>query len=202
MVARNDFFLTMEERQHANMDLPSKYDYMMKLQPLDSDDNSSTSSRHMTMKSSNSVVSADTLPSWHGGDSSRRPLHENLSYHDTTHLSFGNNTLVFTTTRRKNPVYIAVVVFSLIGLLMYSRSHAILHSALAQASTLSLERRNIHSQFRIVEHDLRKFQRTIVRLSQRQEDGKKTTNNSETNKAVGEMMSLQENISGSYQNKE
>ena len=192
MVVTGTYSTMDEERRHIQTELPSKYNYMMKLQPVESDDASTDSwQMPLTMKSSASLVSADTLPSYYGA--SRRPSHEDLGYQEPSHLSFGNNTLVFTATRRKNPAYIAMIIFSVFGLFMYSRSHAILHSALKQASIMSLERRNVDSMMKILEHDLRKSQRTIITLSQRQA-GKQTKQTSEPSEAVEIMMDIQEKI--------
>lgn len=184
----------MEEGRNSSMtDLRNRYDYEARLSPLDSDDNSSTCSSQRVMRKSSASVSVDSLPAWLGGYT--QPQHDELSQDHSVLSSFGNNTLVFTARRRKKPLYIAVVVFCVIGLFLYSRSHATLHNAVAQASSLTLERRSIHTQFKIVEHDLRKFQRTIVRLSQRQ--GQISQENvEEKNNAITEMSRLQENVKG------
>jgi cyclophilin family peptidyl-prolyl cis-trans isomerase len=199
--------MAMAERSFPNMHLPSKYDYDYdyeeKLAPLSgngSDDNSSdfspTLSQKRIFKSSSSLVSSDSLPNWYDAYSRRELLHEEYDFEQgSVQFGSGNNTLVFTARRRKNPIYIAVVIFSVIGLLLYARSHAILHSTLGQVSSLSLERRSVDTEFKIVEHDMRKFQRTIVRLSQRT-GGNSDENGQERNDAMVEMIRLQDKIKG------
>lgn len=159
--------------------------------PLGSDgDNSSEGSypqRGVVRKSSGSVSVDYTKPQHQYDD------HNSQADYSVFTALGGSNTLVLTTTRRKNPAYICLMVVTIIGLFMYTNAHATLHNALTQMSMLTLERRSIHTQFKIVEHDLRKFQRTIVRLSQSR--GQKAVEHiDEKNSALTEMNRLHDTI--------
>eukprot|EP00980_Cylindrotheca_fusiformis_P029298 scaffold22933_cov196-Cylindrotheca_fusiformis.AAC.1 len=185
----------VEEGRSMNYnDMKSRYDFESnRVFRLDSDDTSSTCSSQPTPgRKSSASVSVDSLPAWL---SSSRSQQDDASQ-DQSVISVGENTsLIFTARRRKKPLYIGVVVFCVIGLILYIRSHSTLHNAVAQASSLTSERRTINTQFKIVEHDLRKFQRTIVRLSQRQSQ-KSQESSEERNHAIAEMSRLQESVQG------
>jgi len=170
----------------------------------ESDGENSSDDSYALLKSSSASIDSShrSLPSHRSqhrhGIFSSKPQHLQYDdYHNQDHngvfSALGNNTLIFTTRRRKNPAYIVVMTFALLGLFLYTNAHATLHNAVSQISILTLERRSIQTQFKIVEHDMRKFQRTIVKLSQLR--GEQTQDHAdEKNSALVEMERLHETI--------
>lgn len=107
------------------------------------DDSTTCSSRRPTFYSASSVVSEPCLPYYY----------ENKS------------TFVFTARKRKNPLYILVGAFTLLGFWLYSQSHATLHHALQQVVRLTESRQLVHEQFHKVERDIRTLQKKLLELS-------------------------------------
>lgn len=174
-----------------------RFDYETRLESDgdNSSDGGSFPRRGMDRKSSGSgsVNSVPALQSIYTKPQNQYDDHHSQAEYSVFSALGGSNTLVLTATRRKTPAYICVMIVSIIGLFMYTNAHATLHNALSQMSMLTLERRSIHTQFKIVEHDLRKFQRTIVRLSQSRGE-KPHEHLEEKNTAVSEMNRLHETI--------
>lgn len=141
----------------------------------DEEDCSTCSSRVAPlMKSSVSLHSSESLPLYahqlahqyspESGTSSALHLEFNERVEQQHQSSLFGNTLVFTARKRKNPIYVAVVVFVAFGFLLYSKSHATLHSALEQVTRLTQERRQVHLQFRNVEKEIQILQRELVAI--------------------------------------
>jgi len=147
------------------------------------------------LKRSSASGSLDSIPGLQNIHTRVQHVYDDNQSQDHSIFSpLGNNTLVFTARRRKNPAYIAIMIASFISIFLYTNAHATLHSAVTQMSLLTLERRSIRTQFKIVEHDLRKFQRTIVLLSQSR--GEQTQEHAEDNSARDEMNRLHDAIKG------
>jgi cyclophilin family peptidyl-prolyl cis-trans isomerase len=134
----------------------------------------------------------------HSPESTKNALHLELGG-DSDH----GNTLVFTAKRRKNPIYLAVVVFVAFGLCLYSKSHSTLHSALEQVTRLTMERRQVNLQFSIVEKELKQLQRQLVAIDKGEgeefdsgeESFTKTTSDPVGKESVvDEMIALQETL--------
>jgi cyclophilin family peptidyl-prolyl cis-trans isomerase len=119
-----------------------------------------------TLKSSASVVSTDSSRFWSRAFSARRALHEELNERNDEGYWSTHNTLVFTARKRKNPIYLAVVIFSMLGFLLYSQSHATLHNALNQVTQLIERRRQVHLKFRNVEQDMKRLQLQMLELNE------------------------------------
>jgi cyclophilin family peptidyl-prolyl cis-trans isomerase len=88
------------------------------------------------------------------------------------------------------------------GLLLYSQSHATLHSALDQVTRLTDQRRQVHLAFRDVEKDIRMLQHQLVKLDQGGEEGDnfgdsimmQTGNPAGKESVVDEMIAMQEKL--------
>ena len=109
----------------------------------------------------NSVASEPCLPLWS----------RTARLNDTTHRYHGHgdagptrSTFVFTARKRKNPIYLIVGAFSLLGLMLYGQSHATLHDALQQVLRLTEERRQVHAKFDSVEQDIQQLRRQMMEL--------------------------------------
>lgn len=77
------------------------------------------------------------------------------------------STLVFTARRRKHPFLFATIsAFTFMGLFLYTKSYATLHSALEQVTILTQERRQVHKHFKTVEEDIQRLQRQLLELDQ------------------------------------
>lgn len=120
------------------------------------------------------------------------------------HYNYGSDagptrrTFVFTAKKRKNPIFLIVGAFSLLGLFLYSKSHATLHDALQQVLRLTEERRKVHAQFDHVEQDIRRLQRQMMELSSgldgAEELGLAPTSSNPLRNGVDEMNTLQEKL--------
>jgi cyclophilin family peptidyl-prolyl cis-trans isomerase len=123
--------------------------------------------------SSAESVRLTTLPQWRtpsktaaaspSSDGSRTGgMHQELD--DATILPFRNSSLVFTAKKRKSPFYIAVIGFCLLGLFLFSKSHATLNDALEQVTRLTEQRQRIHLALRTAEKDMQRLSRELVLL--------------------------------------
>jgi cyclophilin family peptidyl-prolyl cis-trans isomerase len=140
----------------------------------------SSSSRNLLLKqapSSAESVRLTTLPLWrttttttatkttaapssNGSRTGGSGNHQDLD--DSTILPFRNSSLVFTAKKRKSPFYIAVIGFCLLGLFLFSKSHATLNAALEQVSRLTEQRQRIHLALRTAEKDMQRLARELV----------------------------------------
>jgi cyclophilin family peptidyl-prolyl cis-trans isomerase len=107
---------------------------------------------------STAKTSAAAAPS--SDDSRTGGMHQELD--DSTLLPFRNSSLVFTAKQRKSPFYIAVIAFSLLGLFLFSKSHATLTDALEQVQRLTKQRQRIHLALRTAEKDMQRLSRELV----------------------------------------
>ena len=132
-----------------------------------------SASRNVLLKqapSSAESVRLKTLPLWRTttktaaaptSDGSRAGgMHQDLD--DSTILPFRNSSLVFTAKKRKSPFYIAVIGFCLLGLFLFSKSHATLNDALEQVTRLTEQRQRIHLALRTAEKDMQRLARELV----------------------------------------
>jgi cyclophilin family peptidyl-prolyl cis-trans isomerase len=77
------------------------------------------------------------------------------------------NTIVFTARRRKKPYLFAfIMLLNLLGVFLYTKSYATLHSALDQVTALTHERNQIREFFSNVEQDMQQLQRELLELDQ------------------------------------
>jgi cyclophilin family peptidyl-prolyl cis-trans isomerase len=121
---------------------------------------------------------------------SKKALHEELFYHERSSslpsersISVTNgapipnsttssprasgycSTLVFTARRRQKPYLFAFIMsFNLMGMILYTKSYATLHSALDQVTALTHERSQIREYFFNVEQDMQQLQRELLEL--------------------------------------
>jgi cyclophilin family peptidyl-prolyl cis-trans isomerase len=120
--------------------------------------------------SSAESVRLATLPLWRtttkttaapsSNESRTGGMHQELD--DSTILPFRNSSLVFTAKQRKSRFYIAVIGFSLLGLFIFSKSHATLNDAQEQVTHLTEQRQIIYLALRTAEKDLQRLSRELV----------------------------------------
>jgi cyclophilin family peptidyl-prolyl cis-trans isomerase len=75
------------------------------------------------------------------------------------------STLVFTATKRKNPMYLLVAGFCALGMALYTRCHATMHEALEQVIIYTEQRRKVHAKFDSIEQDIRRLQIEMMELT-------------------------------------
>jgi cyclophilin family peptidyl-prolyl cis-trans isomerase len=159
-------------------------------------------------RSSSSVASEPCLPLHHHNHWSSSSQSYEYAANDPPESS--RSTFVFTARKRKNPIYIMVAAFFVLGMFMYSQSHATLHDALEQVLRLTEHRRKVRAQFSNVEQDIRRLRRQMMTLSSeaaaaansdttttttaRSSNKERPTSSSSSSVGVDEISTLQEKL--------
>ena len=153
---------------------------------------SSTTILNMNNNNFSGTTTTTTTTSNSGSPSSvRSTLMYQQDWNDATSFRGDGNALIFTAKQRKNPLYILVIGFAMLGIFLYSKSHSTLHAALQQVTILTHQRQRIHSQLRLAEKDVRRLQAELLAMDQQlnvektpsdKEDASSSSSSSSANK--------------------
>jgi cyclophilin family peptidyl-prolyl cis-trans isomerase len=133
---------------------------------------------------STALIHHNELPIGSGSAHETNIISSSSDHHRHYH-HHNSQALVFNSKQKKHPLYIIVVGFSLIGLFIYTKSHATVQSALNQVTLITQQRQRIHVQLNSAETDVRRLQRELITLDQMTQQSQPTRqHNNQASSAV------------------
>lgn len=152
-----------------------------------------TQSLH-SFQSSDDGSRSRSLPLWShsSANSLRSALHMELQ--EQTEFTPLGNTLVFTARKRKNPLHIALAVFALFGLTLFSKSHTKASSAQEQVKNITNQKRKVHIHLTSVEKTIHELQRQLSALAEERGEYDNNIENTEDLEVANEMKILQDQL--------